>query len=437
VSTEFSGRKLTRRALLVGGAGAAATLAIRSGRSDAAHQVATSLVAAPVSRAVHLAATDGWVSIADPAATNAIPPFWPDPYAANHGPFDLYVFGFRDVTGLSASTITAQRGKAQISAPQLVFDQETQVRLTLSNLGLSQRPDLVDGHTIHWHGFVNAVPLFDGVPELSISVPIGREFTYFYRPHDPGTYMYHCHFEDVEHVQMGMTGMLFVRPIQNGNTTLYRSGKYAYNDGDGSTGYDREFGFMLNEIFVEGHYRDAHIQTTDWTDFNASFATMNGRTYPDTTKPNGNPLVSTAGRLRYQPISSLITANAGERVLLRLSSLGYESHTMTVDAFPLTIVGKDAALLKNGTVRNYITTNSVDVSPGESRDVIFTAPAYNAGVPGGTDTHGRFNTYLFYDRNFHDSGNAGSPGLGGMTTEIRVYESGLPAQLDSQTSPNA
>jgi FtsP/CotA-like multicopper oxidase with cupredoxin domain len=249
--------------------------------------------------------------------------------------------------------------------------------------------------------------------------------------------MYHCHFEDVEHVQMGMTGMLFVRPIQNGNTTLYRSGKYAYNDGDGSTGYDREFGFMLNEIFVEGHYRDAHIQTTDWTDFNASFATMNGRTYPDTVKPNGNPLVSTAGRLRYQPISSLITANAGERVLLRLSSLGYESHTMTVDAFPLTIVGKDAALLKNGSVRNYITTNSVDVSPGESRDVIFTAPAYAAGVPGGTDAHGRYNTYLFYDRNFHDSGNAGGPGLGGMTTEIRVYESGLPAQLDSQTSPNA
>ena len=437
MSTEFSGRKLSRRALLVGGAGAAATLAIRSGRSDAARQVATSLVAAPVSRSVHLAATDGWVSIADPAVTPPVKPFWPDPYAANHGPFDLYVFGFRDVTGLNASTISAQRGRAQISAPQLVFDQETQVRITLSNLGLSQRPDLVDGHTIHWHGFVNAVPLFDGVPELSISVPIGREFTYFYRPHDPGTYMYHCHFEDVEHVQMGMTGMLFVRPIQNGNTTLYRSGKYAYNDGDGSTGYDREFGFMLNEIFVEGHYRDAHIQTTDWTDFNASFATMNGRTYPDTTKPNGNPLVSTAGRLRYQPISSLITANAGERVLLRLSSLGYESHTMTVDAFPLTIVGKDAALLKNGSVQNYITTNSVDVSPGESRDVIFTAPAYDAGVSGGTDTHGRYNTYLFYDRNFHDSGNAGGPGLGGMATEIRVYESGLPAQLDSQTSPNA
>ena len=53
------------------------------------------------------------------------------------------------------------------------------------------------------------------MPELSLAVPIGRDFTYFYRPHDAGTYMYHCHFEDVEHVQMGMTGMVFVRPKQN------------------------------------------------------------------------------------------------------------------------------------------------------------------------------------------------------------------------------
>ena len=49
---------------------------------------------------MHLAATDGWVSIADPTKTPKLGSFWPDPYGANHGPFDLYVFGFRDVTGL-------------------------------------------------------------------------------------------------------------------------------------------------------------------------------------------------------------------------------------------------------------------------------------------------------------------------------------------------
>ena len=144
---------------------------------------------------------------------------------------------------------------------------------------------------------MNTIPLFDGVPELSISVPIGRSFTYFYRPHDPGTYMYHCHFEDVEHVQMGMTGLLFVRPSQNGRAITYTDPstgvprtytKFAYNCADGSTGYDREFGLFLTEIFAEGHYRDAHIQTTDWTDFKASFWCINGRSYPDTLAPNAD-----------------------------------------------------------------------------------------------------------------------------------------------------
>ena len=61
-------------------------------------------------------------------------------------------------------------------------------------------------------------PLNDGVPEVSVAVPIGKQLTYFYRPHREGTYMYHCHFEDVEHVQMGMTGIVFVRPLQDGTT---------------------------------------------------------------------------------------------------------------------------------------------------------------------------------------------------------------------------
>ena len=198
---------------------------------------------------------------------------------------------------MSRAQVAAQRGKAQISAPMMAFDEEDDVTITLTNLGLLQRPDLFDGHTLHWHGFVNAIPLFDGVPELSLAVPVGRDLSYFYRPHDAGTYMYHCHFEDVEHVQMGMTGMVFVRPKQNrlavaGNPV---GTKYAYNDGDGSTRYDREFAFMITELWSAAHYRDAHIQVSDWTDFDPSFWLLNGRGYPDTVAPNGNPLVDHGG----------------------------------------------------------------------------------------------------------------------------------------------
>ena len=80
--------------------------------------------------------------------------------------------------------------------------------------------------------------------------------------------------------------------------------KYAYNDGDGSTGYDREFAFMITELWSAAHYRDAHIQVSDWTDFDPSFWLLNGRAYPDTLARQRRPAASpTAGRLQYQPIS--------------------------------------------------------------------------------------------------------------------------------------
>ena len=377
-------------------------------------------------KTVHLAATDGWVSM--PAGSPMDPPFYPDSLAPTDR--DTYVFGFRDVSNLTPAQVAAQRGKAQISAPMLAFDEEDDITITLTNLGLLVRPDLFDGHTLHWHGFVNAIPLYDGVPELSLSVPVGRELSYFYRPHDAGTYMYHCHFEDVEHVQMGMTGMVFVRPKQNLGAPITFQGrtysKFAYNDGDGSTGYDREFAFMITELWSASHWRDAHIQVSDWTDYDPSFWLLNGRGYPDTIEANGltdinGNLTSGDPRLQSQPNSSLVTCNTGERVLLRLSNLGYQNHTMSVDNIDLQIVAKDASLLKGRDgVSNYITTNTVDVGPGESRDVIFTAPS-----PG---------EYLLYDRKYSYLNNGGGPGYGGMMTKIIVATAGT---YTPQTVANA
>jgi FtsP/CotA-like multicopper oxidase with cupredoxin domain len=419
MTTPLSRPGLSRRALLTGGAALGGTALVAGRRDRPVTGLRTTAASTNPKRQVHLVGTDGWVSM--PKDAPADPPFFPDSLAPS--PFDTYVFGFRDVTGLTAAQVAAQRGHAQISAPMLSFDEEDDIYITLTNLGLLQRPDLFDGHTLHWHGFVNAIPLFDGVPELSLAVPVGRDLTYFYRPHDAGTYMYHCHFEDVEHVQMGMTGMVFVRPKQNRNPVAGDpiGSKYAYNDGDGSTRYDREFAFMITELWSAAHYRDAHIQVNDWTDYAASFWLLNGRGYPDTLAANGDPMTTAAGRLQYQPISSRIACNAGDKVLLRLSNLGYQNHVMSVDNIDLTIVAKDASLLRgrDGSV-NYLTTNSVDVGPGESRDVLFTAPS----TPG---------DYLLYDRNYSYLDNGGGTGYGGMMTKIVVNPSGT---LGPQTVAN-
>jgi len=415
-------RGLSRRSFLTAGAGVVGATLVGARLLTVEPARAVGALAAAVThpkKVVHLAGTDGWVSM--PQNAPADPPFFPDSLAPSG--FNTYVFGFRDVTGMSSTQVAAQRGKAQISAPMMAFDEEDDITITLTNLGLLQRPDLFDGHTLHWHGFVNAIPLFDGVPELSLAVPVGRDLAYFYRPHDAGTYMYHCHFEDVEHVQMGMTGMVLVRPKQNRTPVAGDpvGSKYAYNDGDGSTRYDREFAFMITELWSAAHYRDAHIQVSDWTDYDPSFWLLNGRGYPDTVAPNGDPNVTAAGRLQYQPISSLVTCNTGEKVLLRMANLGYQNHAMSVDNIDLRVVAKDAnRLVGRDGITNYLTTNTVDVGPGESRDVIFTAPG-----PG---------EYLLYDRQYSFLENGGGPGYGGMMTKILV---GAPGTYPAQTVANA
>jgi FtsP/CotA-like multicopper oxidase with cupredoxin domain len=371
----------------------------------------------------------------------------------------LYIFGFVDVTGDSNQSVshlvTQYKGHAQTSAPHLGFKQDDDVKVTLTNLGLIQRPDLTDSHTIHWHGFDIPSPLNDGVPEVSVAVPIGKQLTYFYRPHREGTYMWHCHFEDVEHVQMGMQGIVFVRPLQDGTDFEFPSGsgrhytKFAYNDGDGSTGYDRHFAILLNEFWSTFHDGDRDIQESIPTDYDPQWFTLNGRCYPQTTMPNDADAVAagrddlrigtvntTMGTTDYSlPNSALIQANPGDRVLLRLANLGYQQHAMQLPGIPMHVVGQDASLLRDGSVDTSYRTNTLYLGPGEARDVLFDAPAYSSLRPGASDDVGDYNVYFFKNRDWRKLSNDGAGGPGGMMTEVRVYQgSPLPAQaVVSQT----
>jgi FtsP/CotA-like multicopper oxidase with cupredoxin domain len=393
---------------------------------------------------LHMVGTDGWIYL-PPDAT--VPPYHPDDMAPD--PFNCYIFGFRDVTDLvdvdgndDTQRIYAQKMKAQLVAPLFWIEQESDFTLKLTNLGLQVRPDLIDAHTLHFHGFRNAIPIFDGEPHSSVGVPIARELTYFYRPHDPGTYMYHCHFEETEHIHMGMVGPVFVTPLQNYQMPTRLGGVpsasvrgFVFNDGDESTAYDREFVMVLNEVWTEAHWCDSHVQLPDWSDYAPEFYLINGRVYPDTLAPNGQgtdpvtgDLIPPAGRedLQYQPISSLVKANAGERVLLRIINLGFEVHTMKLGGIKMRVVGKDATLLRgrNGSDLTYL-TSAASISPGETVDAIFVAPPHSGGE--GPDR------YMFYNRNFHRLNNGGHTGYGGQMTEIHVYPSGT---LPEQGEPN-
>ena len=104
---------------------------------------------------------------------------------------------------------------ASAPAPLIAIDEDDELFLTLTNVGMIMRPDLFEQHTIHFHGYPNAASFYDGVPDASIAISIGGSFTYYYLAPDAGTYFWHCHIAPPEHLQMGMVGQLYVRPRQN------------------------------------------------------------------------------------------------------------------------------------------------------------------------------------------------------------------------------
>src|SRR6266446_2983123 len=205
---------------------------------------------------------------------------------------------------------------ANFPAPLMAIDEDDEFFLTLTNVGMIMRPDLFEQHTVHFHGYPNASSFYDGVPDASVAINIAGSFTYYYLAPDAGTYFWHCHITPPEHLQMGMVGQLYVRPRQNRvtgdlyaalqqqqldlrtkcdssdilcsnplpvvNTGATGGGKYAYNDGDGSTAYDVEYPMQIHGFDPNFHFVGMTFNPEGFADMKDKYFLLNGRSYPDT-----------------------------------------------------------------------------------------------------------------------------------------------------------
>jgi len=354
-------------------------------------------------KCMHLAAGDGFINMADGRLQ--------------------YMFGFSDMTGLPQdSAIEAGILRAAFPAPSIVLDQGDEFYLTLTNVGMINRPDLADPHTVHFHGFPNASSIFDGVPDASISVNMGASLSYYYKVVEPGTYMYHCHVEATEHMQMGMLGNLYVKAAQNKlangtnlNGFTHTTGKeYVYNDGDGSTFYDVEFPIQIGGFDPEFHDASMNVQPLPFAEMKDTYPMLNGRGYPDTADPFAltpppESAVPSGAIPGPQIVSSLVSAIAGEKILLRISNLNItNTYTLATNGLKMKVVGTGARLHRGPDGKDlYYDTNSVTLGGGESVDVIINT----TGVPTGT--------YFLYTSNLNFLSN-NTDDFGGMMTEIRI-----------------
>jgi len=320
-------------------------------------------------------------------------------------PENMYLFGFMDLTGIPEADIVNHRFRAELPAPVIDVAEGQELFVTLTNLSLVVRPDLADPHTIHFHGYPHAMAVFDGVPELSASVPGGSDFTYYYKLNDAGTYPYHCHVEPTEHLELGMVGTIVVRPLQDGVDGVgdALTGNYAYNDGGNApdTSYDKAFELHLHDLDGTMHYNLETVQegTSEWYTYSPHYFTFNGRAYPETLLPANSPLMMNSGSTYKddyisQPQSALIEANVGDRVLLRLINLAYKEHTLALPGIPMHVVGEDSRLLRGtgGQDLSYHKTTYA-LAGGKTADIILETAGLTPG------------TYFLYGRELYSQSN--------------------------------
>jgi FtsP/CotA-like multicopper oxidase with cupredoxin domain len=345
-------------------------------------------------RNLYIAATDGWAYL---PSDNTV-----EGQTAERA---YYIRGFCD----DVDGATATQGCATFPAPIIDVTQGDDVFINLRNLGNLNDFAPEDPHTIHLHG-MHVTSQNDGFPETSWEVPEGATGTYYFRAESPGTYMWHCHVEASEHVQMGMYGALIIRPRKSTYNSVY--------GGFTADTYDVEYVVLLSDIETEAH---DFIQTAlcvegeescapvvddyNFADYDPDAWVVNGRAFPDTVHgiydaaacvarpadergfdhagganpgffegcnpefsgpPNGF-LTGSNNVATYEP---LVSAPINSRILLRVINMGYEATPWHIHGWHFRAVGKDARPIKPVAQPNSFTLN---IASGETYDLIITA----------------------------------------------------------------
>jgi hypothetical protein len=374
-----------------------------------------------------------------------------------------------------------------IPAPLVAIDEDDELFLTLTNVGMIMRPDLFEQHTIHFHGYPNASSVYDGVPDASVAINIGGSFTYYYLAPDAGTYFWHCHITPPEHLQMGMVGQLYVRPRQNrvpstgnlytylgyqngiglpaGSTADLRTAcnpasdilcsatmpavntgatqgldklgnpqKYVYNDGDASTAYDVEYPLQIHGFDPNFHFVGMTFNPEAFADMKDKFFLLNGRSYPDTVTPGPMATQSSDGRVHYsQPLPAIINIPVGGKALLRIADLSVSEYaTLASLGIPMKEVGFNAKLLRDQAGSNLeFYTNSITLGGGESLDVILDASDASCGFSGCAATqYPAGSTFYLYTPQLDHLSND-QENFGGLMTEVHICNSVTPTGANS------
>ncbi len=261
--------------------------------------------------------------------------------------------------GPATATELQFAGNAQFPAPLIYAAVGDVVEIRLKNLGVTNKTSPNDPHTIHLHGMdVDAAN--DGVPETSVAtVPAnlavpgaGNVVVYMFTPVYEGTYFYHCHQEADIHVQMGMYGALVIYSAADkaDPNSAYNKGGPGMGYGGTQWGYSyaKDYIMLLTEVDVNQHVSEQQAlggaAAFNPVNYHPQYWFVNGLSFPQTAHTS-IPLIFdwntwSASHPNYDP---MITGSVskGEKVLIRMINMGFETQPMHMHGFHGKIIGSD------------------------------------------------------------------------------------------------
>lgn len=303
---------------------------------------------------------------------------------------NLLFWGFGDASA-------GMMAKPQYPGPTLIVNEGDIVTITLTNNLLEPVSMVFPGLTVTSHQSPyypqgDRTQLRSLVPEAA---PNGGMQTYTFVADKPGTFYYQSGSNQPIQLRMGLFGAIIVRPSQNGTPmtitdTDYRSlrglytlatgttgtgisrtfTQFAYNDGNGVTGYDREYLIMVSDMDPNFHKWMEFGGSYDISKWKANYWFLNGRCAPDTMDmPN-------VSNLPYQPYNAQPFVHPGDTILVRYVSMGVDLHPFHTHGNHVRVVATDGKLLSSptGTAAADLSWEAFTLTqfPGKTMDGLFT-----------------------------------------------------------------
>lgn len=257
---------------------------------------------------------------------------------------------------LPGAEVLAYAFNEQVPGPRLQFTVGDRVRIRVTN-------DLPEATSVHWHG-LDVPNGMDGPAEITQDpIEPGESFTYEFGVEQAGTFFYHSHAAADRQQALGLYGALLVAPREPEPPVA----------------------------------ADVVVQLQEWT-------VRAGWTFPAMPMEGLLPNFFTINGKAW-PATETIRVRVGDQVRVRFIGSGAFAHPMHIHGGPFEIVATDGNPVAPGA---RLTKDTVNVSPGERYDVLWTARQ-----PGRWLLHCHINHHLTND-------GAETGGAGGLSMVIDV-----------------